>query len=361
MKINVFLLLILFVFNIQIQAQNKLNYDKLDMYLDSLKQADLFSGLVLFANKDSIEYLKTIGYANRELKTPITLNTQFEMSSNSKLFTGVAIVQLAQEGKLQFTDTIGKYIPDLSYGSKVTIHHLLTHSSGLADFQNAKNFSYKGVTSCTDLLPYVKDMELKFNPGDSVLYATTGMILLGVIIEKITGETFRDYIQNNIFQPLNLTNTSYSTAFTVQGTNDNDSRFALGYIKDSTGNLVRYPKPDVENFYGLSAGGMYSSASDLLKFDRAIHYTNLIKPDYKRIMLTPYTYAGWPGGYFGYVWITINKPTNPAVGHGGDSPWTHNYFFHYLNSDKTLIVLYNFGDMDNYYKIIDTIEKKVFY
>lgn len=211
-------------------AQEK--FENLERYLKGLENEDAFSGVVVIAKDGKNLYSKTIGYTNRENKVKINLDSQFDLSSTSKLYTGTSVLKLIQEGKIKTDDKIGKYFPELEYGDKVTIHHLLTHSSGYSDFYNIEDFSYTKVKNCSDVIPFIKDQKLKFNPGDSVYYSTSGMIILGALIEKVSGLSYKDYVTKNIFEPLGMSHTSFVNYVNASESDDKKGIYAKAYIKN---------------------------------------------------------------------------------------------------------------------------------
>jgi len=332
-------------------------FKNLDTYLQELDNEDFFSGIVVIAKNGEPLFSKTIGFADRENRVKINLDTQFDLSSTSKLFTGTSVVKLIQEGKINTDDKIGKYFPELEYGDKVTIYHLLTHSSGLSDFGNVEGFSYTKVKNCSDIIPFIKNQKLKFNPGDSVYYSTSGMIILGALIEKVSGISYQEYVTKNIFEPLGMTHTSFINDVNAQESTDEKGVYAKKYVKNENNEIVREPLTEQNReFIPLSAGGIWTSASDLIKFDEGIHNYKILKKEFVELMTKQYTFTGWTDCYFGYVWITINSGKNEAVGHSGDSIGQHTYFYHYKKDGTVMIVLTNYGFAD-IYATYDKVEK----
>jgi CubicO group peptidase (beta-lactamase class C family) len=352
------LIFLLFIFKIGF-AQSK--FEELNSYLDSLTANDKFSGFVLVAKDGKPVFQKGYGYADRINRFPNTNYSQFCLSSTSKLFTGTAIVKLMQDGKISANDTIGTYIKGLTYGSKITIHHLLTHSSGLRDFYEDSNFTYVGVKKCSDIIKFICNQKLSFNPGEKVKYSTSGMILLGAVIEKVSGLTYQQYLTNTFFIPLGMKNTTFVNYQYVQYEQLKPSSYAIGYIKDSTGKIViRRRSWDSPHEIPLSAGGIWSSAEDLLKFDNAIYSHKILNKKYLKLMIESKVQTEWPDTDFGYLWININrgKPTR-AVGHAGNAGGHHNTFFRYDKDSTTIIILTNFGFV-NVFEVSSNIEKIIF-
>ena len=239
----------------------------------------------------------------------------------------------------------------------MTIHHLLTHSSGVSDFYNVENFSYTKVKNCSDVIPFVKDQKLKFNSGDSVYYSTSGMIILGALIEKVSGLSYKDYVIKNIFEPLGMNHTSFINYVNASESVDIKGIYAKAYVKNDNNEIVRqiFKEKDRE-FIPLSAGGVWTSASDLIKFDEGIHNYKVLKKEFVDLMTKQYTFTGWTDCFFGYVWITINSGKNEAVGHSGDSSGQHTYFYHYKKNGIVMVVLTNYGFAD-IYDVANKIEK----
>jgi len=302
---------------------------------------DLFSGAVLIAENWRILLSKGYGYSNRENKTPNTPDTRFDLSSASKIFTGTAITLLAQQGKIKFNDTIGKYIKGLPRGNIITIHQCLTHSSGFDDFFKAEGFSYDKVNNCTDVLPFMRKLPLKYNPGDSCVYSTGNAIVLGAMIEKITGRTFRDYIGKTFIEPYELENTCFTPYWKL---NESQRQYAVGYYRKDTGGFQRNGYDYDYGFIPLSAGGAWSSARDLYNFDKAIFTGKILNEDYLEIMTRRYT-PQWEKCHFGYIWIIDDSHTS-CVGHAGTSSGWNTWNYYYPGKKTVVIILINFGSVD---------------
>jgi CubicO group peptidase (beta-lactamase class C family) len=350
---QIFLIIVSFIAVGSLCGQSK-PVGTVDSLLTQLTKQNLFSGAVLIADSSHILLSKGYGYADRENKIKNTSNTRFSLSSGSKIFTGTAITYLAQQGKLKFTDTIGKYIKGLPKGNVITLHQILTHSAGFDDFFKAKDFSYKNVKNCTDMLPFMRSMPLVYNPGDSCIYSTGDCIVLGAVIEKITGMNFQNYIQSVFIKPFELKNTSFTPYWTL---NDAQRQYAIGYEKIDTGYLRKAYNYDPD-FVPLSAGGAWSSITDLYKFDKAIFTGKILNEKYLKQMTAEYT-PQWDCCHFGYVWITNDKQNYKSIGHAGSSSGWLTKNDYYLKQKYTIIILSNFGsvDMD---KLSDDIEKILF-
>ena len=239
-----------------------------EKYLNEQVAVDKFSGVVLIAKDDKPIFSKAYGFADNLKKTPNNQETKFNLGSINKIFTRIAIGQLVKQGKISFNDKLGKYLPDYpdkDAREKITIRHLVTMKSGVGDFFGEKFMAMPKdkLRKNGDFIPLFSDIPLAFEPGTSEQYSNGGYILLGAIIEKVTGMSYYDYVRENIFKPAGMTNTdSFETDKAPANT-------ANGYTR-------RNPKSELLNnvnsrpFRGSAAGGGYSTADDLLKFSFAL-------------------------------------------------------------------------------------------
>lgn len=340
MKKIAFAIIILFIACLQVSAQPK-SIAQIDSILTDMTSRDLFSGAVLIADSTGVLLSKGYGYSDRENKVKNTPNTRFDVSTASNVFTGTAITSLAQQGKLKFTDTVGKYIKGLPGGNTITIHQLLTHTSGLDFFNNAKGFDYHKVKNCTDIMPFMRTLPLLFNPGDSCQYSSGNLIVLGAVVEKITGMSYQDYITKLFIRPLGLQNTGFTPYYTL---NESQRQYAIGYTRSDSG--YKRKAYDYDNgFIPLSAGGDWTSVADLYKFDKAVFAGKVVNRNYLAQMIAKHTHP-WDCCYFGYNWITTIKDGYSSIGHLGRSSAWHTVNEYYPKQQYTLIIMTNFGSVD---------------
>ncbi|MEP6901251.1 MAG: serine hydrolase domain-containing protein [Actinomycetota bacterium] len=248
-----------------------------EKYLNEQVSADNFSGVVLVAKNDQPIFSNAYGLASKENKKPNNADTKFNLGSINKIFTRISIGQLVKQGKISFDDKLGKYLPDYpnkEAAEKVTIRHLVTMKSGVGDFFGERFMALPKdkLRKNSDFIPLFSGIPLAFEPGTNEQYSNGGYILLGAIIEKVTGQSYYDYVRENIFKTARMTNTdSFETDKTPANT-------ANGYTR-------RNPKNELVNninsrpFRGSSAGGGYSNAADLLKFSLALKSGILSIPD----------------------------------------------------------------------------------
>jgi CubicO group peptidase (beta-lactamase class C family) len=239
---------------------------------------DSFSGVVVIAKDGRPIFQRAVGLANKAYNVPNRVDTKFNLGSINKAFTGVAIMQLAAAGKLALSDSLIKHLPDYpnkQAAAKITIQQLLDMKSGIGDFFGARFEATPKdrLRMINDYLVLFADQPLLFEPGQGERYSNGGYIVLGAIIEKITGQSYFDYVREHIFKPAGMENTDYYEV------DDSTPNLATGYTKrgSQTGKLVSnvYTKPA----RGSSAGGGYSTAEDLLKFARALQNNKLPAPE----------------------------------------------------------------------------------
>jgi len=294
---------------------------------------EMFSGTVLVARNGEPIYSGAFGEANKDHHLPNTLDTRYNIGSIGKTFTAVAVMQLIQDGKLRLTDTLGKFYPGCPFAEKdsITIRHLLTHTSGLGDYLQHKDYTAKLPTlrSVADALPLIFDQKPSFPAGERFQYSNSGFRLLGGIIEKVSGLSYREFLRRRIFEPCGMTESDL-----VQEDEVLPNR-SIGYTQNADGsftaNVQVIPAP-------CPAGGLRASAPDLLKFDRALKGELLLSDRSRRTMYTPSpqkatSACGWEvKEFFGQRY----------VGHSGGADGVEAFFYRFIDSGYTVIVLSNY-------------------
>jgi CubicO group peptidase (beta-lactamase class C family) len=316
----------------------------LDKLMAGLLEKDRFSGSVLVAHGGKPLFQGAWGMANKSYDVKNTIDTKFNLGSMNKMFTALAVAQLAEQGKLSFEDKVGKHLPDfpnVEMRDKVTIHHLLTHTSGLGSYFESEKYmrSWPGLRKVADYLPIVSEESLAFEPGGKMRYSNSGFVVLGLIIEKVSGEDYYDYVRKHIFEPAGMTNTdSYEVDQIVPN-------LAVGYTRMGTDHHSS-DGPLRANYLahsakGTPAGGGFSTAPDLLRFDQALRSHKLLAKEYTDILLEGKVGMG-PDVKYAYGFGDDRRNGHRSVGHNGGAPGINADFKSYLDSGYTAIVLSNY-------------------
>jgi CubicO group peptidase (beta-lactamase class C family) len=283
---------------------------KIDELVHAHMNVNGFSGTVLLAKEGKPLVAKGYGYANVEWQIPNATNTKFRVGSITKQFTSMLIMQLREQGKITLEDSMCLYVtPCPDTWKPVTIHHLLTHTSGIPTYTGIKEWrEINMVPKTTDqIIAFFRDLPLQWTPGEKYAYNNSGYFLLGVVIEKITGKKYEQALQEMILTPLGLTDTGYDWTTTII------PRRASGYSGKGAA-LANAAPLDMQQPY--AAGSLYSTVENLLKWDQALYTDTLLPPAAKELMWTPFkeNYAfGW----------SIGQPTATTFGghkriaHGG--------------------------------------------
>ena len=244
--------------------------------LDSLARADAFSGAGLLARGDSILLERAWGDASRERHVPNRPDTKFNLGSINKIFTKLAIGQLVEQGKVKLDATIDRYLPDYprAVASRVTVRQLLEHRGGIGDifgdrYEHADRTKLRTVS---DWIPLFRDQPLAFEPGTKQQYSNGGYVLLGAIVEKVSGQDYYAYVRRHIYEPLGMRNTDHYAG--DQGA----ANLAIGYTREEGGAAWR-DNASSRPMRGSPAGGGYSTLDDLLRFTRGLRASRLLRPE----------------------------------------------------------------------------------
>ncbi|RKS53524.1 CubicO group peptidase (beta-lactamase class C family) [Gillisia mitskevichiae] len=318
-----------------------------------------FNGSVLVAEDGEIIYKNGFGKANMEWDIPNDENTKHRLGSITKQFTSMLILLLVEEGKLKLEVPIITYLQDYpkTTGDKITLHHLLTHTSGIPNYTSFPKFfaeTSRDPFTPNDFTSLFKDMELEFAPGEKYSYSNSGYFLLGVIIEKVTGKSYEENLQEKIFKPLNMKDTGFDHHDVIL------KNRASGY-QERGNSYSNAPYLDMSIPY--SAGSIYSTVEDLYLWDRGLASNKLLSEKNKELLFTPHIKSG--DSFYGYGWGVdkmpdgISKDSITIVGHGGGING-FNTIINRTPSKQDLIVLLNntggtnLGEMSrNIYKILN--------
>jgi D-alanyl-D-alanine carboxypeptidase len=304
--------------------------DKANSLIESYARSDLFSGSILVAQHGKPIFRKAFGPANREWDVPNTLDTKFRIGSVTKQFTAAAILQLAEQGKLKLDDPISEYYADapLSW-KKITIRHLLTHTSGIPSYTALPEFFTKlsrADRTPQEIIKLTQDLPLEFEPGTAFTYDNTGYILLGYVIEKVTGHSYSQYLKDNIFDPLGMNSTGYDSAGAII------PRRASGYaLHDDRWDNAAYFAMSLP----FAAGALYSTVDDLLRWEEALSGGKVISAGSLQAMFTDY------GHTYGFGWMISNRFGRRLRMHTGGINGFRSTVDIYPDEDLTIIILSN--------------------
>lgn len=316
-------------------------------YLKRMGEAEVFSGAVIIARDGQPILAQAYGHADRDKSIPNTLDTPFLLASVNKLFTGLAIGQLVEQGKLSYEDPLAKFLPafpDSQSAQRIKIKHLLSHTSGLGDYLGSKAYA-----EARDRMPTVTVQALvdiferkppAFEPGTKWAYSNVGYELLGRIIETVTGQDYYEYMQKQVFAPAGATSASFPAlpkngvavvpmAYPYAIAWDSENQRV--YLKNQLGVLTRRGSP---------AGGSIVSARDLLKLLNAMHAGRIVTPETFRLHSSAKPELGSPN--YGYGFIAGQRfGGRLLIGHNGRAPGSCNELGQLSDTPYTIIVLSN--------------------
>jgi CubicO group peptidase (beta-lactamase class C family) len=302
-------------------------------YLAELTKSGNFSGIVYWARGADVLFKGAYGYASRDYMVPNDIDTKFNLASASKMFTAVAVAQLGEAGKLSLDDPVSKYLgedwiaPD--DGARVGIKHLLSHTSGLGnywteEYDNSSKLLFLKIDDYKKLISTTP----AFEPGTKWHYSNTGYIVLGAVVKKVTGESFFDYVQKNIFDPCGMTNTGF---YYLDRPVPN---IAVGYYEDKEDGGILKNNLFLHTVRSASAGGGWSTAPDMHRFFLALRDNKLIKAETRDLFWAKKPNAG----NYGYGFMN----TGIYVGHSGGFPGIEAWTYFFPATDNTLIVFSNY-------------------
>lgn len=323
----------------------------LDRYLQHLLAADLFSGVVLVA-KDGIPLVRhASGFAHKGLQVPNQLDTRFCVASLMKMFTAVALLQCIEQGKASVHDPLRKYVADCprSVTDRVTLHHLLTHTSGLGNdmWPSAPAFfaTKDHLRTIADWLPLVKDAPIFFDPGTRWSYSNIGYLLLGAVIEQLTGQDYFDYLRTQVYHPAGMHHTD---AYDLDSDEAGIHR-ALGYTQQGlTGPFALRPQRNILSMSVVKGsphghGGGYSTVTDLLQFATALDQYHVLAPRSTELLLDPKVATGRRADeHYAYGFFIEHVRGHRIIGHGGSLAGVNAWFDMYPDLHYTVAVLANY-------------------
>ncbi|MNK15423.1 Penicillin-binding protein 4* [compost metagenome] len=340
---------------VAIQSQNlKSIVDPIKTHLKNLEKENNLSGVVLIAKDGKPIYRETFGFSNLPDRVKNKPDTKFNLASINKMFTAIAIMQLVESGKISLQDKVGKHLTDYSnktVADSVTIHQLLTHTSGMFSFwEEYDKLAKEKFKTVSDYLPLFVDKKLAFAPGSDFYYSNSGFMVLGLIIEKLSGQNYFDYVKEHIYRPAKMINTD---AYELDNAISN---LATGYTMS-----LEEPGQWKNNTFlnptkGTPAGGGYSTADDLLNFANALQNNILLSKE--NTTLCTSGKVKFREGMYGYGFEETIVNGHRIFGHTGGHDGVASEIMIYPDLSYTAVILTN-GEVENYWEASNLIKKQL--
>jgi CubicO group peptidase (beta-lactamase class C family) len=356
MKKYIILFTALLCCSISVEGQDSINFtEQLNDTLNKYYKNKEFNGTILVAKKGAILYQGAFGYANIEKNIKNTVDTKFLIGSATKSFTAIAIMQAKEKGLVELHTPIKKYIPELNDElGKLTLHFLMKNSSGLPVHLNRiTQLEHKDISS-KELIELYNTTKLSFTPGSKYEYSNLNYQLCAIVLERVTGMPYKNYIETHIFKPLSMHHSG------IERTNEIAKDKALGY--DVTNG--EFVKSD-DNFVSYAKGGgdIYATALGILKWDSALYLNTLVNDKSKQLLYngSPNTYGTYGYGFKvkTYNRSSSNKTTGKLVRHGGSMYGYICNIHRYLDDEVLIVVLGNIRPYPTM-EITVSIEKLLF-
>ena len=323
---------------------------EIDAMFTRLADDGLYNGAVLVAHQGEVVLSQGYGLADRKMKIPNTPQTQFRIGSITKQFTAMAILILQNQGKLNVTDHVCNYFADCPPAwQRITIHHLLTHTSGIPNYTELGLDSSlsKIHHSPEEIMAFFEELPLDFQPGEDWYYSNSGYIILGYIIENASDMPYEKFLQQSIFNPLNMEATGYI---------ENTDGVVSGYLDRYTTEPV--PIIDVSNLF--ASGGLYSTVEDLYRWDQSLYTEQLLPQALIDQMFAPHaTTRDSDEVKYGYAWLLLEDNGHAVKMHMGSIEGFTSLIARYPEMETTIILLSNQHNKDVGY-LGSTIARKVF-
>jgi len=308
--------------------------DNIDQIIKPYVDHHVFSGSVLVAKNGEVILSKGYGLANKEWQISNTAESKYGIGSLTKSVTAILIMQQVERGRLKLSDTIDKFLPNIpkQRSSRITIHHLLSHSSGLPNYFAIPGWtdnSFNKSISLSDFSKVLENMSLLSEPGEQYHYSNIGFFFLGQIIEKVSGKSYELALSENILEPLTMNNTGLHLSQIVL------DKAASGYQVNKTGGF-RQPWINRDLFRGT--GNLYSTVGDLFLLDQALYSDKILSKESKAIMFDPKNSYGWDNGE-----VSIIGKQKKTIGYSGQVLGFNSMITRYVEDNNTVILLGNIG------------------
>lgn len=330
-----------------------------DRFIAEQAAADRFSGTVMVAHRGRPILTRSFGMANKKLSIPNGADTIFDLESITKTFTAVAMARLVQQGKVGLYEKLGTYLDGFpaEIADTVTVHQLLTHTSGLGvhgnDFSDTKEFAEERLTwrsgqeVMDGVLAIIRKEKLVFTPGTMNGYSNSGMFVVGAIVERVSGRSYYDYVREHVFAPAGMRSTDFYTRPQVR----RNYRIAHDYLTDQTGGHTDFTDSEDFGFIGTPVNGAYSTVADLVRFARALQNGTLLAPAFSTLITTGKAALSPsdappdpdPHRFYGYGFRVSIRNNHGIFGHSGSGAGTTTNLDIYPDLDWVSAILCNYS------------------
>jgi CubicO group peptidase (beta-lactamase class C family) len=344
-KFLTFLILLFFILNCKtVISQHTSKANTIDSLLSNYLKDEIFNGVALVAEKGEILVHKSYGVSDFQNQIPLKLTDRFYIGSLTKQFTSALIFLLQEKGFLRLEDSLSKFLPEFETAEyrQITIHQLLTHTSGLDNYNSFPDFDLTKNYSEQEFITFIQK-PLLFLPGSQWNYSNTGYYLLGIIAQRITHQTYGELLKTLIFDPLDMKNSGYDTTWLQKD-------IAKGFYNTIHGIL---PHPNYSLSTLISSGGIYSTAEDLFKWDQALYTTELLSDHSKNILFSPIK-NDYACGWYVKKGIDEENQVYERHFHGGWIKGYHAFILRRIPSKQVVILLDN-----SYSQEIQTIKNRI--
>lgn len=323
---------LILLLSISCLAQNSVE-TKVDEYIRSEMQAQQIPGLALAVIKDGKTVIaRGYGLANVEHQVPVKAETIFQSGSTGKQFTAVAVMMLVEEGKLSLDDKITKYFPDGPEAwQNITVRHMLTHTSGMTDYP--QDFDLRRDYTEDDLYKRIKPIPLAFQPGEKWSYSNLAYVMLGILIHKVSGKFYGDFLQERIFKPLEMTTARIISESDIVPNRAAGYRVVNGQLKNQD-----WVSPSLNT---TADGALYFTIYDMAKWDAALYTDKLLKTSSLEQMWTPVKLNDGKTHPYGFGWALGQVRGHRIIEHGGAWQGFKAQISRYVDDKLTVIVLAN--------------------
>lgn len=326
----------------------KMRQQQLEALFQALHEKGQINGAVCVAEQGEILYQAVFGYGDLKSKRKLTLDSVFELASLSKPFTALAIVLLEEQGQLAYDDFIDRWLPNFPYPG-ITVRHLLTHTSGLPDYMDLfqKHWDRREIATNEDVLRLLIECkpEPHFSPNEQWEYSNTGYVLLALLVERISGLGFAEYMETHLFHPMGMGKTR---VYNRRYSNEKIDDYAYGVVYDVWSGEFVLPDELAETEYvvyldGIQGDGtVNSTVGDLLLFDQALYTEKLVNEQSLQQAFAPVRLNNGETFDYGFGWILEkSEKRGKSVSHSGGWPGYATLMIRFIDAGKTLIYLSN--------------------